>query len=266
MPAALVVTYAWCPLVLQETWCSVHPDALAILPAVAAFFFHQRQRPVLAGLCLGLALATRIQAFPVVMIMLLASTPRTWMACLLSTVLCYLPFLARGIDPGLATTLRFQGTWEYNSFGFAMLSWCVGAVAGRLSLLIQVSGIFALWWYGRSRSARLTLPIAEAVAWALLWSAVVNPWYALWLVPFVALRSAGWSIMALVALPLSYVHGVLLADGTWAAYDHPWWVRPAEAAVISVGFLWDWCRRRHHKKPDQPGPRALVRAFGPGGR
>jgi hypothetical protein len=76
-----------------------------------------------------------------------------------------------------------------------------------------------------------------------LLSAVVNPWYMLWLLPFVALFPSVTGIAACMVVTLSYAHGLNLNEAGLAPYEHPWWVRPAEIAAVCLGLGVDWFRR-----------------------
>jgi hypothetical protein len=98
---------------------------------------------------------------------------------------------------------------------------------------------------GMEAGADVCLPGAAVVGWWALWSPVFHPWYALAALPFLALRPIGWGTGLLVALPLSYLHGLTLAVGAAATGDfrHPVWVRPAEVAGVALGELVAWWRR-----------------------
>ena len=72
---------------------------------------------------------------------------------------------------------------------------------------------------------------------------VVNPWYLLWLLPFVALRPTAAGVTALAVVSLSYACGLNLGIDSLGAYGHPGWVRPVEIGAVAAALLWDWRRR-----------------------
>ena len=82
-----------------------------------------------------------------------------------------------------------------------------------------------------------------------LLSPVVNPWYVLWLLPFVVLRPSCWGIVAPAAVSLSYIHGHNLGDEKLLGYAHPVWVRPLEYGMIALALIADVTRRARRSRP-----------------
>ncbi len=81
-----------------------------------------------------------------------------------------------------------------------------------------------------------------------LFAPVVNPWYLLWLLPFVCAHPSAWGVAALASISLSYSHGLFLQLPELVPYQHPGWVRPAEIGVVGLAWLASqWiCRPRQH--------------------
>ena len=77
----------------------------------------------------------------------------------------------------------------------------------------------------------------------LLLSPVTNPWYLLWMLPFVAIRPSVWGYAALAAVSLSYCHGLYLPGSELPAYHHPIWIRPLELAIIGVAIAFEHRRK-----------------------
>ena len=78
----------------------------------------------------------------------------------------------------------------------------------------------------------------------LLCSATVNPWYLLWLAPFVAWRPTPAGLAALALVSLSYLTGLNLGWPTLDNFAHPWWVRPLEYGGIGIAAVAGWWRAR----------------------
>jgi hypothetical protein len=71
-----------------------------------------------------------------------------------------------------------------------------------------------------------------------LLSAVVNPWYLLWLAPWVAIRPTAPGIVALMVVSLSYLHGGAIHAPELAPYEHPKWLRPLEYGLILAAAVY----------------------------
>jgi hypothetical protein len=244
-----VLLYAWCPLLVKEVAFTAHPDILGIALAVLALHLRREQRPAAAAV-LGLAIGAKVFAVLLAPFILLGAPPRAWVACTLVLLALYLPFGLSGSGAELAGTAAFLREWEFNSLAHAALAAGLGALAakvlGALLYLIFYAAYLRRWlqgvrWVGKPRP----LPRGDWILGVfLLLAPVVNPWYLLWLLPFVALRPSAWGAAALIAVDLSYIHGQHLADPGLAPYEHPAWVRPLEVLLLLCGFALDLRRRR----------------------
>lgn len=234
LPKQTLLWYAWCPLGLFETWINSHPDALAVLPLTAGLAVMAR-RPACGGLLLGMATATRIQMVPVVVIWLLNGSWRRIAGAVAVVSLIYLPLVAGGSDVGIGATRLMANTWEFNSFLPAIMRPVLGQVTPMCMTALGLSGILGIALWARSRHVDPNNAALMAMIWWLGCSPVVNPWYALAMLPL--LTSGWWTAIALgicAALPLSYVRGVMSTDGTQQLFDHAWWIRPGEIGLIGL--------------------------------
>ncbi len=238
--------YAWCPLLIQETAFTGHPDALGVMLLLAAMAARHRGRPYLCATTCALAVAARIHAMPLVAFLLWSPRSRTKSAAVLAGVLAllYLPFLVQGV--GETGLLAFASQWEFNSFGFGLLGLLLSPSSTRLSSLV-LAGIGLGWLFLRRRLTHPP-PGDQIMAWTLLWSPVINPWYLLWLAPFVAIRPSAWGITALAAVPLSYLHGLYLPDSGLPPYHHPAWLRPVEWGAVLAAALIPGARQWIHRQ------------------
>jgi alpha-1,6-mannosyltransferase len=251
-PGRHLLPYAWCPLVLQEVWCSTHVDALALFPAIVGVDLVLRGRPRVGGLLLGLALATRLSVLPAVLVVVAVDlSSALWIA--IAAALCYAPFALVGGSLGIESTRLMVQDWRFNDLGNALLNWLLGSWGRVVASGIAGLGLLMLAWRMRFSQVRplwLTNPeylVAVAMAWALLWSPVINPWYLLWLVPALVVRPSAWILGALLAMPLCYLTGHVLGIEQLWTYDHPWWVRLLEIMLIGGGCLLSGWRWYHHR-------------------
>lgn len=233
--------WAWCPLLVQETAFSAHPDALGLGLAVGAMTTFTAQRPIATGALLALAVAARPFAALLAPFLLWPDWRRAVPAFGMSLAAVYAPFLfgPHGADgPGLGA---FARDWEFNSSLFALLRPLFGGTGARLAGAVLLGGVMAvLWWrwHRQDGASRRLLPAGERIYAALLVvSPVANPWYFQWLVPFVARRPEAWSVALLASVALSYATGANLGSPSVAGFNHPPWVRPVEFGLPVLAGL-----------------------------
>lgn len=238
---------AWCPLAIFETGFNAHPDALAIALLVAAWRFGQGHRSAtIAGVMLGLAVAAKIFALLLAPFMLIRLRRRAWLATILTAMIFYAPFWIRGCPADFAGLRAMASEWEFNSSVYALAAAITSPQMARLICASAFGGIWVgLFVRWRKESNWTGLPPGE---WAygsfLLLSAVANPWYCLWLWPFVAARTSAVSVCALAAVSLSYITGLNVSSLTLANFEHPTWVRPVEFGIIGLAALWSFTKRK----------------------
>jgi len=278
-PARNVLLYAWCPLVVKEIAFTAHPDGIGVCLALAALALSRPargakpgiearapvasrrlarmagRRRMAAAICLGLAVGAKVPALILAPFVLFAGAGRVRRsavaagstAFLLTLATLYAPFaLTGGTD--LASLRVFVREWEFNSAIFGLASAMLPAFAARATVGLAF-GAFAVWcftrWWRAGGGAACTraewpVPRGDWLFGALLaLSPVINPWYALWVLPFAAIYPSRWAWTASVAVFLSYITGLNLADYSMPAYAHPAWVRPVEFGSILVALGWD---------------------------
>ncbi|MFN0068473.1 MAG: hypothetical protein ACKVYV_12655, partial [Limisphaerales bacterium] len=186
----------------------------------------------------ALAAATKATALLLAPLVLGRAGRTGWAAGVALLAALYVPFLLQG---GLAefTGLRAMGAeWEFNSGVFGLVQALAGTPAARA---VSAAGMLAVWaWMCRrafgGTGAALTVP--WVVAGWLVFSPVVNPWYVLWLLPWVALRWTSVGLTALGAVTVAHVTYGNLGLGGGGVHEHPGWVRPLEYGMIAAAALW----------------------------
>lgn len=140
LPTSWLLIYAWSPLVLKEYSNTGHFDPIASFFVVLALYFLLHGRQFLAGLGLGLGVATKI--YPLVLVPVLL--PRLGLIGLtavpIPVFLSLAPFFGIGLHvfDGFAT---FAKEWEFNSSLFLLAQELVKA----LNLpVVRLSGYFKL--------------------------------------------------------------------------------------------------------------------------
>ena len=237
-----IMLYAWCPLVIKEIAFTAHPDGLAICLAIAAVLFMQKRSSSLAAACLGFAVGFKVIALLIVPFMLLRCRLIHWIVFATTLGLLYLPFIATGTAE-IDALLIFARAWEFNSALYALLSTVIPSMTTKV-LLGALFGLFWFWLLFQHHKKKLDIPRGDWIFGGfLLVAPVINPWYALWLLPYAAIYPSRWAWTASIALMLAYVTGLNLADYTMQAYAQPWFVRLLEFSLIAVAWAWDFRRR-----------------------
>jgi hypothetical protein len=153
---------------------------------------------------------------------------------------CYAPFWFQGSTADLTGLKAYAGYWEFNSSGYAILKLGMGLGSARLAaaLLFGVGWLvlFFVWIRKSGKCSRLPPGVLVFGLFFLL-TPTFNPWYALWLLPFVALRSSVTGATILVVVSLSYLTRQNLGEAVLNGFAHPVWVRPLEFGLIALALV-----------------------------
>lgn len=245
-PVRAALAYAWCPLAIHETCVQAHADVLAVLPLVLAWFARRSGRTSIAAGLLGIAIAGKVLALPAAPFLLGHRSARPWLVLVGTVFLAYAPFLFRGGADG--SLLAFGAGWEFNSSLVGVLGLVLEPIPSRAMALLLVAPVIA-WEYGQVQVQEGEPPRLDRVFGLVLFaSAVVNPWYLLWVLPFVALHPTRTGWVACAAVGLSYATGMNLGIPGLAPYEHPAWVRPLEYGIVGVTLAHEILRERIRRR------------------
>jgi alpha-1,6-mannosyltransferase len=231
---------AWCPLSIFETVFNAHPETLAVSLLVTALVTRQSNRDAALGLCCGLAVGAKIFALLLVPFLLWRRRWIAWTGFIAALLTCYAPFWRQGSAADLAGLGAFARDWEFNSSAYALLAWGFGPRWARpvAALLFAVVWLGLFYFQARRADARDAWPPGLLVfGLFFVFSPTFNPWYALWLLPFVALQPTWTGITALAAVSLSYLTRQNLGEGMLDGFAHPAWVRPIEFGLIGIALV-----------------------------
>jgi len=234
-----VLLYAWCPLLIFEVAFNAHPDLLGTALLFAGFLAHSRDRAVTAAVFGALACGVKVLAVLALPFFILRGGLRAVFASAATLLVVYSPFILQGSTAdwdGLSVFMRF---WEFNSALFAVFSHFLENPAAKFAsyglFALAYSAIFLSW--ARNRSNLPPLDIVYGLFF--LASPVINPWYLLWMLPFVTLRPKLWSLVALIAVCASYATVSNLNPAVTGNFSHPVWVRPLEFGIIGLALTVD---------------------------
>lgn len=244
-PCRLVLLYAWCPLVVKEIAFTAHPDGLGVCLLMAAILLRTREQLIAAAVCLALAVGAKVFALLLVPFVLTRAGYRPTLVFAAVLTVVYAPFVIQGGTDMTALAL-FAASWEFNSALFGVLTeWLPTAEAKWLlgAILVLLGGAY---WLHYRRQGPGPIPRGDWIYGAFLLAApVINPWYALWLLPFAVIYPSFWAWTASIALLLSYATGLNLGVYDIDPFGHPRWLRPVEFGLILAAVAVDaWRRRR----------------------
>ncbi len=214
--AALV---AWHPLGVSEIAGNGHVDGLALVAGAGVLAAWSTRRKGLAGLAVGWGALVKLGPVLLLPALARAGGRRFVLATLgfISVAVALYASVGRGIVGGLP---RYADE-DLGSLAWYYLSQAIGREEARavlLVLLLAVLCVVALRAHDTiEQVARTSLVVLGGV---LLTTAFLQPWYALWLLPFLAVTPAPAWLWLTGTLPLLYVFGL---EGP----PLPLWVRAA---------------------------------------
>lgn len=247
IPASAILIYAWAPLAIFEGVQAGHLD-FAILPIILlALLWRQEGLMARSGAALGIAVL--IKLYPVVL--LLAWWRRgEWRfpaACAAVVAAGYLPY-AWGVGPQVLGFLpEYFGSAEDFNIGLRFfVTEAVGlsgeVARGIVMLLLGGALLAVLARIGRGLTEDppgvLRATMAAVAAYLLLIPTAMHPWYAVSILPFLALRPSPAWLWFTGAVSLSYL------GYTYRPTEVPLWARAVEFLPLYVLLAWEWRRER----------------------
>jgi hypothetical protein len=229
-PPERIALYAWHPLAITEIAGNGHVDALAVLAGAGLLAAWQARRFTLAGVAVGFGFLVKLGPLVLVPALARGGGRRFVAAALALAVLGYAPYLSVGTGvfgdlKDYVERLRFgSGAWwalepHFGQRGATVL------VALALALLVAVVALRE--HVSVEQVARSSLLVLGGVLLAISY---IQPWHALWMLPFFAVVPApGW-LWLTGTLPLLYVYGI---DG-----QLPDWVRLVVYGPLALWILW----------------------------
>ncbi len=224
--------YGLCPLAVWESGANGHLEPMIALLLVSSLVAWRTAHPVRAG---GwLAASALVKLFPLALVPLFVRRRGFWLLLAASTggfLLGWLPFVAGGVDVtvGLRTYLA---KWSFNSPVHAGLEALFsGSLLPRLFPFAFIAAATA--WAGLRRVEPVRA-VPFVLFGFLLSGPTLQPWYALWLLPFLGPRPHLGLWFFVGAMGLSYeVWWEVAQRGTWR-------IAPAWNVIIWTIVLSGW--------------------------
>jgi hypothetical protein len=229
-PAERVALYAWHPLAVSEIAANGHVDVLAVLGLAGLLAAWQARRFALAGI--AVALAALVKLGPALLLPALARRGgrRFLLAAVALGAAAYLPYASVGAGV-LGSIERYVGRQHNGGSLWLLLSPHLSDTTTQALLALGLGVVVAVVALREHAALEQVARSALLVLGSLLMVlGYVQPWHALWLLPFFALAVApGW-LWLTGALPLIYLYGL--------ERDLPDWVTPVIYGPLGLWALW----------------------------
>jgi alpha-1,6-mannosyltransferase len=206
--------YAWHPLAITEAIGSAHLEPLAITFLMLAIVATIRGGALTCGIALAVSVAIKLIAAPLILLIRGKRAIMTFVVVLF----VFMP-VALTDHNAVGTLTLFAQSWESNGSMFAIARPVLDGRVYRIgAAILLMTGLWIL------RRRHLPLPDAAAaffLAFFIL-APVVHPWYLLWILALLPLRTHPFDAVGIAALLWtvtvvgSYVaHQQLLQTGVW---------------------------------------------------
>jgi alpha-1,6-mannosyltransferase len=200
-----VALYAWHPLAIVEIAGSAHPEPLLVAFTLAALLLWDRGRAAGAGLALGAAVMTKLVPLVLGPFMARRLGVRFALAGVAGALLLAAPYLGAG--PALLGSLD---AYSDERFGAGPFRWLTGVgLEDGLARALLLAGLAAgvAWTAARPPRdlRRAAAYCALLLAGVLLASHNFQPWYALWILPFLCVAPIPALLWLCAAAPVLYL-------------------------------------------------------------
>jgi hypothetical protein len=239
LPPARLLVVAWSPLALVEIAGSGHNDALGLLLMGLSLLALDGGRRGLSAAASALGAAAKL--LPGLVALAWARRYRLRDAVLAAAVgvATVLPYASAGA--GLWRGTSDYGSWRFNESLLVLLDAALPSrlAAQRTAALLLVAVALALGW---RRVEPVRGGLAVVAAWIAL-SAHVHPWYALWLLPWLALVEAPAALLFTGTVGLAYLAFPGVQSGM--GWQVPWLIRALEYLPPLAVLAWSrWSARK----------------------
>lgn len=240
-PPERVAIAAWHPLAVSEIAGNGHVDALALLAGAALLAAWAGRRRRLAGIAVGFGALVKLGPLLLVPALARGGGRRFALAALATVAAGYALYSSAGRDV-VGSLFRYLDREDLGSLAWWTLAPHLGREGASMLLLLAVLAVVAVVSLRAHDSVEQVARTCLLVLGVLLLAAAfLQPWYALWLLPFLAVTAAPAWLWLTGTLPLLYTFG--LEESAL-----PGWVRIAIYVPFALLSL-TWLVRRRSPRP-----------------
>jgi len=220
LPLGRLTIYAWNPLLLVEIWGSGHLDALVLAAVTAAALASARGRDGVAAGVLGVG--TLVKLYPAILLLLLRGRRRMFVYALFGSVLAAGTLLGGGLSGWPIVPIWRYVSDEYFNPGL------VRTFVNESLLALTATAVWAIVTASRGRGGSFAERAVPMAAGVIVLGMNVFPWYAVWLVPFLAVKPS----IPLIAFTgtVGFAYSFFLSE-PWGI---PTWARLVEVAPLAI--------------------------------
>jgi hypothetical protein len=255
VPVTRVIVYLWHPLLILETAANAHIEALAVFLVLASLSLLINRHQLTPVAALAVAVLTKVYPLTLLPLYVRRVPPYRIVLFFLMLVMAGVPFIGAGRELGRGM-FDFLGTARFNPglyLGFEGVFRLFGRPEwARVAVAVVGAGV-ALYLYvtDDGSNASILRRAFYLVIPAVLLGPVLEPWYLLWLIPFLALVAPRNPLrMALLYLSGSVFLSYLAPD--WGHL--PGWVTALELGPVPLLAAWDFWKTRGVSGSDAPAP------------
>jgi hypothetical protein len=246
-PRPAIVVYAWAPLVVFEGVQAGHLE-VAVLPAILlALRWRQAGHMGRAGVALGVAVSMKLYPAVLLLVWWRRGQWRLGLACGAVVAAGYLAYLPGAGGRVLGFLPEYFGSAE--DFNIGLRYFLTGWIPVRDPILREaIRGVTMLGLVGAllvvlARIARDRREDAEGVfratmtaaaAYLVLVPTAMHAWYAVWIMPFLAVSPSPAWLWFTGAVSLSYLTYV------WGPAELPFWLRALEFVPLYGLLAWEY--------------------------
>lgn len=214
-PLERIALLVWHPLVASEIAANGHSDALALLACALLLGAWAYGRKGAAGVAVGLGALVKLGPIFLLPALLRAGGRRFLLGAVGVTVLGYAAYFSVGIRV-IGSLFRYLDREDLGSLAWWLLQRWIGRDGARTVLLVVLLVVIVIV----SRRANDTVDeVARSgllvLGSTLLAAALLHPWYALWLIPFLVVTPGPAWLWLTGTLPLLYVFDIEGRLPTW---------------------------------------------------
>jgi hypothetical protein len=237
-PRNNVIIYAWHPLVLVEIAGSGHNDSAAIVCLLASLYWILLNRYWAASLAMTAAFLTKYLVTIFLPVVWRNFRKFEWVVFPIGLVVFFAPF-HKYLDEHVVSLLTVGSSWRFNDSLFSLVYFATGSLF--LSKVFVAAAFFVLVAVVLLRDLPVLKSAMILIGGALLLTTTVQPWYLLWIIPFLVFYPNRAWLLLTALIVLSY-HVLILyeAEGIWRESV---WIKIGIYAPFYALLIGDWVRK-----------------------